>query len=160
MLCAKFSWNWLIGSLNFVNVSSRFRKYLPLEKGVALYLNKFESPSLKDVLAHWFWRRRFLNFVNCFPLFRNCVPLEKWVALHLNRLEFQSPKDVLCQIWLRFNPLVLDKIFKFRQCIFAISLLCPLGKGRCPSFEETRIPFIQGCLLLSLVEIGPVVLEN
>ena len=31
--------------LNFVNVFSLFRNYFPLEKGVALYFNKLESPS-------------------------------------------------------------------------------------------------------------------
>ena len=51
--------------LNFVNVFSLFRNYLPLEKGAALHLNKLESPSPKDALcqvwlklAQWFWRRR------------------------------------------------------------------------------------------------------
>ena len=41
-----------------------FRYYLPLEKGVALHLNKFEFPPPKDALckvwlklAQWFWRR-------------------------------------------------------------------------------------------------------
>ena len=29
-----------------------------------------------------------------------------------------------------------------------------------PSFEETWIPFTQGCFVPSLVEIGPVVLEK
>ena len=29
------------------------------------------------------------------------------------------------------------KSFKFSQCIFAISLLAPLGKGCGPSFEQT-----------------------
>ena len=44
---------------------SQFCNYLHLEKGVALHLNKLESPSHKDdlcqvwlKLAHWFWRRR------------------------------------------------------------------------------------------------------
>ena len=31
---------------------------------------------------------------------------------------------------------------------------------RGPSFEQTWIPFIQGCIALSLVEIGPVFLEK
>ena len=48
MHCAK----WLSGSgeedfLNFVNLFSLFLNYLPLEKGRALHLNKFESPSPK-----------------------------------------------------------------------------------------------------------------
>ena len=50
-------------------------------------------------------------------------------------------------------------IFKFLQCIFAISLLSPLWKGCDPSFEQTWIPFTQGSFMLSLVKIGPVVLK-
>ena len=69
MLCAKFGWNWPIGSgeegfLSFVNLFSLFLNYLPLEKGGALHLEKLESPSPKDALcqvwlklAQWFWRR-------------------------------------------------------------------------------------------------------
>ena len=48
---------------NFVNVFLLFLNYLPLEKDVALLLNKLESPSPKDALcqvwlklAQWFWR--------------------------------------------------------------------------------------------------------
>ena len=71
MLFAKFGWNWPSGSgdkrfLNFVDVFSLFRNYLPLEKGGALHLNKLESPSPKNALcqvwlklAQWFWRRRW-----------------------------------------------------------------------------------------------------
>ena len=47
-----------------------------------------------------------------------------------------------------------------RFCIFTILLSSPLGKGRCPAFEQTLIPFTQRCLLPSLVEIGSVVLEK
>ena len=59
------------------------------------------------------------------------------------------------------SSMVLEnKIFKFRQCNFAISKLSPLGKGRGPSFEQTCITFTQGCFVPSLVEIGSVVLEK
>ena len=37
--------------LNFVNVFSLFRNYLPLEKGRALHLNKLESPSPGDTFT-------------------------------------------------------------------------------------------------------------
>ena len=69
MLCAKFGWNWPSGSgeedfLSFVNLFSLFLSYLPLGKGGALHLNKFDSPAPKDALcqvwlklAQWFWRR-------------------------------------------------------------------------------------------------------
>ena len=69
--------------LNFINVFSLFRNYLPLKKGGDLHLKKLESPSPKDAfgqawlkLAQWFWRRKFFNFVNVFSLFRNYLPLE------------------------------------------------------------------------------------
>ena len=78
-------WFWRRKFLNFVNVFSLFRNYLPLGKGRALHLNKLESPSPNNALcqiwlklAQWFWRRRFLNFINVFSLFRNCLPLEKF----------------------------------------------------------------------------------
>ena len=62
---------------------------------------------------------------------------------------------------IEIGPVVLEKkIFKFRQCNFPVPQLSPLGKGRGPSFEQTWIPFTQGCFVPSLVEIGPVVLEK
>mgnify|MGYP003691681831 CR=1 FL=1 len=101
-------WFWRRRFLNFVNEFSLFGNYLPLEKGGALHLNKFESPSSKDALcqvwlklAQWFWRRRFFNFVNVFSLFHNYLRLEKGGVLHLNKLESLSPKDALCQVWLK-----------------------------------------------------------
>ena len=36
---------------NFVNVFSLFCNYLPLDKGMALHLNKLESPLLKNTLC-------------------------------------------------------------------------------------------------------------
>ena len=56
-------------------------------------------------------------------------------------------------------PVVLEaKIFKCHQCIFTISKLSPLGKGRDPSFEQTWIPFTQGCFVPGLVVIGQAVI--
>ena len=80
----------------------------PIEKGVALHLNKFKFQSPKDALclvwlklAQWFWRRRFFYFMNIFSLIRNYLPLEKGGTFHLNKLESPSPKDALCQVWLK-----------------------------------------------------------
>ena len=64
----KFHAQWFmrIRFLNFIDVFSLFRNYLPLEKRVALHLNKLESPSSKDALRQvwlklglWFLRRKF-----------------------------------------------------------------------------------------------------
>ena len=41
------------------------------------------------------------------------------------------------QSLVEIGPGVLENIFKFRQCIFIILLLVPLGKWYGPSFELT-----------------------
>ena len=110
MLCAKFCWKWPSGFwrrrfLNFVDVLSLFRIYLPLEKGGALHLNKLEFPSPKDAfrqvwlkLALWIWRRRFLNLVNVFSLFRNYLPLGKGGAFIWTNLNPLQPR-MLCAMF-------------------------------------------------------------
>ena len=114
----------------------------------ALHLNKFESPSPKNALcqvwlklAKLFWKR-YLNFDNEFLLFRYYPLLEKGGTLHLNKLESPSPKDCLVEI----GQAVLEKIFKFWQCIFAISLLSILEKGRDPTFEQLEYPLSKDAL--------------
>ena len=134
--------------LNFVNVFSLFRNYLPLEKGGALHLIKLESPSPKDALcqvwsksAQWFCRRRFLNFVNVFSPFGNYLPLEKSRAIYLNKLESPSPKNALCQVWLK-----LDQWFRRRRFLNFVNVFSlfhnylPLEKGRGLSFEKNLNP--------------------
>ena len=102
-------WFWRRRLLEFVDVFSLFRIYLPLKKGRALHLNKLESPLPKDdlcqvwlKLAQSFWRRRFLKFVNVFVLIRNYLPLEKAESFHFNKHVFPSSEDALCQDWLKF----------------------------------------------------------
>ena len=63
------NWFWRKRLSNVDNVFLLIWYHLPLEKGVALHLNKLEFPSPKDALcqvwlklAQWFRRRRFLNF--------------------------------------------------------------------------------------------------
>ena len=59
------------------------------------------------------------------------------------------------------DPAVLGrKIFKFHQFIFTILLSSPIGKIWGSSFEQKLIPFNQGCIVSSLVEIGQVVNDN
>ena len=59
-------WFWRRRFLKVVNLFLLIPDYLPFGKGVALHLNKLESPSPKDTLCHvwlklaqWFWRRRW-----------------------------------------------------------------------------------------------------
>ena len=112
MVCAKFGWYRLSASveddfLNFVNVFSQFHYNFTLEEGVALYLNKLESPSSKDALcqiwlklAYPFRTNRFFNFDNVFLLFCNFFPLKMGI-LYFNILKSPFPKYALCQVWLK-----------------------------------------------------------
>ena len=90
-LC-KFGWNWPSSFkeriLNIFNIILLLRFYLPFESGLALYLNKLESPPPKDALcqvwlklAQKFWRRRYLDIFNIILHFRYYFPLEKGRAL-------------------------------------------------------------------------------
>ena len=59
------------------------------------------------------------------------------------------------------SVVLAKRIFQFHQCLFSLfQNYIPLEKWRCPSFEQTWIPFTQGCFVPSLAEIGPVVLEK
>ena len=77
-------WFWRSRFLNFVNLYLLFRNYLPLENGMALHLNKLESPSPKDALCQvwlkltqWFWRQIFFkDFVKVISILRNYLPLK------------------------------------------------------------------------------------
>ena len=116
----------------------------------SLFVN-LESPSPKDALclnwlklAQWSWRRKFKNFANVFSLFPKYLPLKKGMALPLNKFETQLFKDASCVTSLvEISAVVLKKIFKCGQCIFAIWKLSPFEKGCGPSFEQTLIPFTQ-----------------
>ena len=72
-----------------------------------------------------------------------------------------NTQECFVPCWVGISPVVLEKkILKFCWCIFLIAFLSSFGKVRGPSFEQTSIYFIEECSLPSLVEIGPVVLEN
>ena len=105
-------------------------------------------------LAKWFLRRRFLKVVNYFLYvaiiispWKNAWPLI-WIWIPFIQEYFVWPS-----CFVEIGPAVLEKIFK--SCQFF--LLSPLEKGQGPLFERNYITLTQGC---SLVEIGPVVLEN
>ena len=95
-----------------------FHYYLPLEKGVALHLNKRDFPSPMDALcqvwlklAPWFLRRRLLKLVNVFSLFPYYLSLEKGGVLH----------------WTNLNP------HHLRMLCAKFDLNCPSG-----SWEEVE----------------------
>ena len=98
------------------------------------------------LIIYIFWRKQFSNFVNVYSLVGYFLPLKKGVTLYLNKLESPSLKDALCAKF-KIGLVILEKkIFKFRSGIFAVSLLSFLGKGHGPLFDQTLIPFTQGCM--------------
>ena len=92
-----------------------------------------------------------IKFVNVFTVIPYYLPLERDVALHLNKLEFPSPKDALCQIQMFKLAQSFWRSFLNLVNVFSILLV---------SIWKIWIPFIQGCIVPSLVEIDPVVLEK
>ena len=124
-----------------------YSKYLPLQKGVALPLNKIEIQSFKDAvcqvwlkLTHWFWRRRFLNFVNLLSLFHNNLQLKKGVALHLNKLEFPASKDALCQVWLKLVLWFKSRFLRFINVFLLLHNYLPLEKGVALHLNKLEYP--------------------
>ena len=96
-----------------------------------------------------------------FHLFVIICPPKKGGALHLNKLESTSPKDPLSQVRLKLAQWFWRRRFLNFVNVFSLFVkLSPLGKGRGPSFEQTWIPFTQGCFVPSSVEIGVLVLEK
>ena len=84
--------------LNFVNVFSLFRNYLPLEKGgtfIWINLNSHYQGNLYAKFGwNWpscSWAEDFLNFVSVFPIFRNYLPLEEGGPFILKTLNSHQP---------------------------------------------------------------------
>ena len=96
--------------LNIVNVFLLFRYYFPLEKGVALHLNKLESPSPKDPFCKVGWNWPCISEKD-FWLLLLYFRLVKGVALHLTTHESHSLKAVVCQVWLSFLKITKSDLF-------------------------------------------------
>ena len=106
------------------------------------------------------WVKGLLTVINVFSLCGKYLPLEKWKTLKLNKFEFPLPKNPLCPVWLKLAHWFWRR---FSKVVNIFSICCyylTLEKGQGPSFERNWIPLTQGCSVPSLVEIGPVVLEN
>ena len=106
-------------------------------------------------LVQWFWRRRFLNFVIVIWLFhyyflalrKKCGPsfLQTWIP---------TTKGYFVPSLVEINQGFLEKkIFKFGQCIFAISLLSPLKKRCGPLFVKFESPLHKNALCLFCLKL-------
>ena len=110
-------------------------------------------------MAQWFWRTNFFNFVNVFSLFLSYLPLEKsgpFIWTNLNPLHL----SMLCAKFDWNWPSGFGEDFLNLSMYFCYIVIISPWKGWTLSYEQTWIPFTQGCFVPSLVEIGPVVLEK
>ena len=106
------------------------------EKGVALYLNKFESPPPKNALcqvwmklAQWSLRRRF--FLSSSIYFNYFLIFSTWKRVWpfiWKKLESPSPKDALCQVWLKSALTFLRRFLTFINVYLLFPYYLPLEK--------------------------------
>jgi hypothetical protein len=148
LISIKFDWNWPAGSEEFFFNINTCKHGFP-----------FCSPSgPPGTIAQWFLGI-FLNDPTPFLHFlKNNIHFEDDQALNLNSLKFPLSKNNFTKF--DWNWLVLETIFKNCHCIFNHSLLFPIGKGGCPSFEQFWIPFTPGWFLPTLVTVSLVVLKK
>ena len=84
---------------------------------------------------------------------------EIWMVLYLNKLDSPSPKDALCQVWLKLAQWFWKR--RFLNKLKAFSLFrnyLPLEMGMALHLNKFESP--SPTRMLSLVEIGPVALEE
>ena len=70
--------------LNFVNRILLFHNYLPLEKDLALHVNKLESPLSKDALCQVWWKLHG-PMVLKMKIFKEEMPCLAILALYILR---------------------------------------------------------------------------
>ena len=96
--------------LNFVNIFSLFRNYLPLGEGWIRITQGCFVPSLDEISTVVLEKQIFLNCVNVFLLFPNHLPLEKGMAFHWNKLESPFTQEYFVPSMVETGPVPLEKI--------------------------------------------------
>ena len=105
---------------NFVNVFSLFRNYLPLEKGVALHMNKFESPSPNGCIVPslveigpMVLEKFFLISSMYFSYFVIISHWKRvWSFIIIQKMKPPSTKNTFCSVWLKSAPWFWKKKMK------------------------------------------------
>ena len=132
-------WFWRRRYLNFVNVFSLFRNYLPLEKDGG---PSFEQtwipftqgcfvPSLVEICQVVLEKKIFFNLSMYFCNFVIISPFQKSWILHLNKFEFPFPKDALWQAWLKLAQwFCRRRFFKFVNVILQVRNYLPVEKRK------------------------------
>ena len=94
----------------------------------------------------------FFNIFKLILLICYYIPLDMGMILHLNKFESPPSKNAMFQIWLKLAQWFWRRKFlKYFQYNSKISLFSPFEEGHGPYFEQTWIPFTNGCFMWSLV---------
>ena len=159
ILCAKFGWNWSSDSgeedfLNFINVFSQFRNYLPLEKGRALKLRNLNPlhPRMFCAKFGWNWssgsgEEDFYIFVNIFYYFIFICPWKRagpFIWTNLNPLYPRMPCAKFSWNWLSGSG---EEDFEILVNIFSIfHNYLPLEKGGALRLKKLESPLPKDAL--------------
>ena len=88
----------------------------------------------------------------------NIVGSEKMLLLDIGKSD-KRPNGHIAHLRNQFkstHDYIISLIKRRKYPLFSLWKL----KGYCSSFDQTWIPFTQGCFVPSLIEIGPVILEK
>ena len=130
MLCAKFCYNWPIGSE--------------------------EEDFSKSSMYFCYFAIIPLTFFYYFIIIHSWKLAWPFILTNLNPL---YPRKLCAKFGWKWRFCSKEEIVQISSIYFAISLSSPLGKGYGPSFVQTWIPFTKGCIVPSLVKIVPLVLK-
>ena len=169
MLCARFGWHCPIGSRKRRFISSMYfgYKYFVIispwiRMRPHIFIN-FNLPYPRILFAKFSWNWPIGSREEDFIIISHFVNISPWKG---RGPSFQQTWIFITQGVAKFvgfligSSVLETKIFKFRQCTFPSLLSSPLGNGRGPSFEQTWIPFTQGCNVPILVEIIGLVVQT
>ena len=96
----------------------------------------------------------FLNFVNVFSLFHTSLTLKNGGPFIWTNVSPYYPR-IHCAKFGWNDPMILEKkIFLISSTYFRYFLIISPRKRAGPWFEQTWIPFTQGCIVSILVEFG------
>ena len=138
-------WKTPLLSLRELNVSSFQQTWILFTQGCFV-------PSLVEIGQVVL--ERIFKFRQCIFAISQLSPLVKGRVPSLNKFESPSSEDAFCQVWLKLAQWFWRRrFFNFVNVCWIFRNYLPLVKGLGPSFEQTWMPFAQGCIVPSLVEI-------
>ena len=133
--------------------------FLVLRIEYGLCLLEIELTSIKDalcqvrlILTQWFSRKRFFDFVNVFLLFHYHLPtLENGGTFLWTTFNPHRPRMLCSKFGWNWPSCSGEEDFWIMSMYLRYFLLCLLGIGRGPSFEQAFISITQGCSVQNLI---------